>query len=93
MADEAAYAPKANTDLDGLGTLFVNDTTEVNVRQLVQDSQLPDGAFIVTDPAVIRVLDGYDAVKRVALHQAQEQQEKADKSERRQAKAGQKDEG
>lgn len=65
---DVAYAPKeAYRHPDALGALFVNDSTEVNVRALVEASQRDDGAFVVSDPAVQNVLDAYPAVKRVSL--------------------------
>jgi hypothetical protein len=64
--NEVAFTPKASyRDLDSLGAVFVNDTTEVNVRELVAAST--DGTFVVTDPAVIATLDRYPAVRRAAV--------------------------
>jgi hypothetical protein len=66
MTDQVAFAPKVGVDNDALGVIFVNDTTEVNVRALVEDSS--DGVFVVpgTSPAV-RQLDAYEPLKRVAV--------------------------
>jgi hypothetical protein len=66
MSEQVAYRPKAAfSDLDALGAVFVNDQTEVNVRELVAAS--PDGVFVVTEPAVINVLDKYEPLKRAAV--------------------------
>jgi hypothetical protein len=66
MSDTVAYAPKAAyADPDCLGAVFVNDTTDVNVRELVTASA--DGTFVVSDPDTIAALDRYEPVKRVAV--------------------------
>jgi len=66
MSEQVAYRPKAAfEDPDALGAVFVNDQTEVNVRDLVTAS--PDGVFVVSDPAVIAVLDRYEPLKRAAV--------------------------
>jgi hypothetical protein len=69
-----AYTPKAGyTDLDALGTVFVNDSTTVNVRELVEGS--PNGVFVVDDQATIARLDKYAPLKRTALAKAYEEPE------------------
>jgi hypothetical protein len=66
MSAEVAYRPRAAfSDPDCLGTVFVSDTVEVNVRELVQGSA--DGTFVVSDPAVIAKLDEYPALKRASV--------------------------
>ena len=68
---QVAYRPKAAyEDPDSLGTVFVNDTTEVNVRELVASSA--DGVFTVEEtPDVIRALDAYPALRRASVAKAQ----------------------
>jgi hypothetical protein len=68
MSDLTAFAPKAGVDPGQLGAIFVNDQTEVNVRELVAASR--DGVFVVDDPGVIAKLDAYPHVKRVKLPEA-----------------------
>lgn len=70
-----AFAPKeAYRDLDTLGTVYVNDDTTVNVRQLVEES--PNGTFTTDDPHIIARLDKYKALKRVSLAKANAEPEK-----------------
>jgi hypothetical protein len=65
MSVLTAFAPKAGVDPGQLGAIFVNDQTEVNVRELVAASR--DGVFVVDDPTVIAKLDAYPHLKRVKL--------------------------
>lgn len=68
MSDyEVAFAPKAGVHEDQLGAIFVNDATEVNLRDLVLASPYEDRAFIVTDPAVEAKLSEREELKRVAV--------------------------
>lgn len=68
MSDyQVAFAPKANVHPDQLGAIFVNDSTEVNLRELVLNSPYDDRAFIVTDPAIEAVLSKRDELKRVSV--------------------------
>lgn len=68
MSDYAvAFAPKANVHVDQLGSIFVNDLTEVNLRELVLSSPYEDRSFVVTDPAVEAVLSLRDELKRVSI--------------------------
>lgn len=70
MSDyQVAFAPKAHVHVDQLGAIFVNDSTEVNLRELVLNSPHEDRSFIVTDPAVEAVLDKRDELKRVSVHE------------------------
>jgi hypothetical protein len=64
---EVAFAPKAGVHEDQLGAIFVNDSTEVNLRELVLNSPYEDRAFIVTDPAVEAVLSTREELKRVSV--------------------------
>lgn len=69
MAEQVAFTPKESfKDPDCLGTVFVSDTGDFNVRQAVQDGK---GYIVVDDPDVIAVLDRYPALKRVAVSEAQ----------------------
>lgn len=64
MADQVAFAPKENRqDPDGLGTVFVADDLEVNVREEVAKH----GGVITNDPRAIKVLDAYEPLKRVSV--------------------------
>lgn len=68
MSDYAvAFAPKVGVHLDQLGAIFVNDSTEVNLRELVANSPYEDRSFIVTDPAVEAKLSVRDELKRVPV--------------------------
>lgn len=68
MSDyQVAFAPKAGVHEDQLGTIFVNDSTEVNLRELVLNSPYEDRAFIVTDPNVEAKLSQRDELKRVVV--------------------------
>jgi hypothetical protein len=64
MAEQVAFAPKERfSDLDQLGTVFVNDELEINVREEVAEH----GGVVTDDPWAIRVLDRYEPLKRVAV--------------------------
>jgi hypothetical protein len=69
MAERAAYAVKERFEDDSLGTVFVNDAGDLNVREAVAsgDSYGPAGYLVTEDPAEIAVLDRYDALKRTTL--------------------------
>lgn len=69
MSERAAYAVKERfSDPDSLGTVFVNDEGDLNVREAVQGGN----GYIVTDnTAQIAALDRYEPLKRVALSEAE----------------------
>lgn len=52
---------------DSLGSVYVNDTTEANLRELVADSPHPDFVFVVDNPAVENVLLRHPALQTVPL--------------------------
>jgi hypothetical protein len=92
MSEPTAFAPKeAFRDPDSLGSVFVADDVEVNVRELVEQSGREDGAFLVHDPRVVARLDAYPAVKRVAashlLGTEEDPQESGDQPEGQQPDA------
>jgi hypothetical protein len=68
---QVAFTPKvAYAHPDALGAVYVNDTTEVNVRALFEDST--DGILVFdeeADAAAIAKLDAYEPLKRVAVPQ------------------------
>ncbi len=64
MSHQVAFALKAGYDLDSVGSVFVNNQTEVNVRAELGDE---DGVLVTADADTIRVLDGYEQLKRVQL--------------------------
>lgn len=69
---EVAYEPKSGyEDPDALGTVFVNDTTEVNVREKLKDG---GGVLITDDPLIIAALDRYEPLKRISVSRAEEKQ-------------------
>lgn len=69
VSDSAAFAPKQEfSDPDCLGTIFVNDTSDLNVREAVARGK---GYIVTADPDAIRALDSYPAVKRVSLTEAE----------------------
>lgn len=73
MSQSAAYALKASLDLDAVGSVFVHDRLEVNIREELENG----GGYVVSDqPAVIARLDTVDALKRVSLEEAQSSREK-----------------
>ena len=79
MAERAAYAPKERfSDPDSLGTVFVSDEGDINVREAVAsgDEHGPKGFVVTDDPAVIAALDRYEPLKRVALADAEAAAEK-----------------
>lgn len=64
MADQAVFAPKAEfTDPECLGTVFVSDKGDFNVREAVEAG---DGVIVVTDQKLIEALDRYLPLTRVA---------------------------
>jgi hypothetical protein len=63
MSTQVAFALKAGYDLDSVGSVFVNNQTDVNVRAELGDA---DGVLVTDDPQVIAVLDGYEQLKRVS---------------------------
>lgn len=72
MTDTAAFAPKAEfSDPDSLGTIFVTDAGDFNVREAVKEG---GGVIIATDPRLIERLDAYEALKRVSVDRAEETQ-------------------
>lgn len=67
---QAAFAPKSGfEDPDALGTIFVSDSAEFNVREAVEAG---GGTIVTEDPAVIAALDNYHALKRVSVSSATE---------------------
>lgn len=72
MEHAVAFAPKVEfSDPDALGTVFVNDTMDFNLREALEDGN----GYIITDvPAVISRLSTYDPLKSVSLQEAQDAQ-------------------
>lgn len=52
---------------DALGSVYVNDTTEVNLRELVLASPHDNGAFAVDDPRVEAVLARHPCLQQVPM--------------------------
>lgn len=70
MSERAAFAPKERfSDPDCLGTIYVSDDGDLNVRDAVASDELlgPAGFIVTEDPAQIAALDHYEPVKRVAI--------------------------
>lgn len=65
----AAFELKANHDLDSVGTVFINDQLEVNVREQLQAG---NGYLQTTDPAVTARLDSYEPLKRASTADAEQ---------------------
>lgn len=75
MSERAAFAPKERfSDPDSLGTIFVTDEGDLNVREAITSSDLygPAGYLLTDDPAQIAALDRYEPVKRVAVSEAEQ---------------------
>lgn len=88
MSDHAAFAPKERfSDPDSLGTIFVSDEGDLNVRDAVASDELlgPAGFIVTDDPAQIAALDGYEPLKRVNVPEPKSARKKAD--DQRQASA------
>lgn len=68
--ERVAFCPKSGyEDPDGLGAVFVNDSTEVNLRAEVAKGK----GYVVTDnPAIIQRLDNVAFLKRVSLAEAED---------------------
>ena len=64
-----AFAPKeAFSDPDALGTVFVHDDLEVNVREEIKKGK---GFYTTDDEKVIERLDRYEPLKRVAVSEVE----------------------
>lgn len=77
MSDHAAFAPKERfSDPDSLGTVYVSDEGDLNVREAVasSDDYGREGYIVTDDPAVIAALDQYEPLKRVTLSEAEKPQ-------------------
>lgn len=69
VPEQVAFAPKADfQDPDCLGAVFVNDSTEINVREAIKAGK---GYIVTDDDAIIQRLDKYEPLKRVSLAEAQ----------------------
>lgn len=65
---QIAFAPRPEyRHPDALGAVFVNDTTEVNLRELFLASPYENGAFTVDNPAAEAVLARHPALMVVTL--------------------------
>jgi hypothetical protein len=65
MSDgKAAFALKADRDLDSVGAIVINNSESLNVREAIENA--PNGVYVTDHPDEIRALDDYEAVKRVA---------------------------
>lgn len=74
MSERAAFAPKERfSDPDSLGTVFVSDAGDLNVREAIasRESYGREGFIVTSDSAEIAALDRYEPVKRVALSEAE----------------------
>jgi hypothetical protein len=73
MAERAAYAVKERFDEDSLGTVFVSDAGDLNVREAVAagDAYGPAGFLVTDDPNEIAALDRYEPLKRTTLQEAE----------------------
>lgn len=70
MGERVAFCPKSGyEDPDGLGAIFVNDSTEVNLREEYAKGK---GYIITEDPAVANRLESVSYLKRVPLKEAEE---------------------
>jgi hypothetical protein len=78
---EVAFAPKAGVVADQLGTVFVDDGPDLNIREAVfsdgetridRTRPAPEGYLVTSDPGVIRKLDEYVHLKRVALSEVED---------------------
>lgn len=73
MAERAAFALKERFDEDSVGTVFVSDAGDLNVREALTsgDSYGKAGVIVTDDPAEIEALDRVGALKRVTLQDAE----------------------
>jgi hypothetical protein len=73
MAERAAYAVKERFEEDSLGTVFVSDAGDLNVREALGsgESHGPAGFIVTDDPAEIAALDRYEPLKRTTLQEAE----------------------
>jgi hypothetical protein len=71
--ERAAFAVKERFDDDSLGTVFVSDAGDLNVREAVGsgESYGPAGFIVTEDPAEIAALDRYEPLKRTTLQEAE----------------------
>lgn len=79
MAERAAFALKERLDQDSVGTVFVSDEGDLNVREALAsgDAFGREGVLITDDPAQIAALDRLAALKRVSLQDAEAEPKKA----------------
>jgi hypothetical protein len=73
MAERAAYAVKERFEDDSLGTVFVSDAGDLNVREAIAsgDTHGPAGFLVTEDPNEISALDRYEPLKRTTLQEAE----------------------
>jgi hypothetical protein len=73
MAERAAYAVKERFEDDSLGTVFVSDAGDLNVREAIAsgDTHGPAGFLVTEDPNEIAALDRYEPLKRTTLQEAE----------------------
>ena len=73
MAERAAFALKERADEDSVGTVFVSDAGDLNVREALTsgDSYGKAGVIVTDDPNEIAALDRVGGLKRVTLQDAE----------------------
>jgi hypothetical protein len=79
MAERAAYAVKERFEEDSLGTVFVSDAGDLNVREALasSDTHGPAGFLVTEDPNEIAALDRYEPLKRTTLQEAEKKASRA----------------
>jgi hypothetical protein len=84
LSERAAFAPKERfSDPDSLGTIFVSDEGDLNVREAIQGYvRGPVGYIVTDDPAQIAALDRYEAVKRVSVTEVEQAEAQANRAKR-----------
>lgn len=72
MGERAAFAVKERFDEDSLGTVFVSDAGDLNVREAIASGENygAAGVIVTEDPAEIAALDRYEPLKRTTLQEA-----------------------
>lgn len=65
MAEQVVFTPKESfSDPDSLGTIWVSDEGDLNVREAVADGK---GYIVAEDPDLVAALDRYSALKRASM--------------------------
>lgn len=69
MAEQVAFTPKESfKDPDSLGTIYVSEEGDLNVREAVVKGK---GYIVAEDPELIAALDRYEPLKRASIEAAE----------------------